>query len=444
MKSKARSIGMRLVKAWTRNTLGKVTLATLVIVIGVVGIWSHTIYAAKVRAEKAARQQAATLNQVMNKLNAMQSEMRRQSQTMEVRLEDLKQANAKLAAYVLRTAAQSNAREARVEQAVAFSPHPFQGNGIGQGLINTSPVDLEAKVCGNLEAKGDVNYGLGTEGQGFIEGSVGAEEGGNGVTAKAEFGGHETLEGSVSGGGDVSFEVCYAFSPTINFPTGIDTAALSSAVQASEQQVAAQIGTFLQNHPTLTNTALPDTIDAIDKFKANDTPDSALAAIQDQKQTLNNFAGMFQAVPLPGKTDTIVSDPSSFLPPASDLTPDALCSSPAALTSEFVSNLCNREVPPPLKSLNGVSTFLNTFTTLNLSDLQNKVKSVQDALVGVCSAFNGDVTLINSQPVTIPGRNLASFSFAGSTFNVNLPTISVNPFAAPNNLATFTCPSYPQ
>jgi hypothetical protein len=452
MKNRARSIAMQLARAVTQNALRMFTLATLIMAIGGLGVWTHNIYAAKVRAERVAQRQEITLNQVMDKLNAMQSEMQQRSQTMEVKLEALKQANAKLAVYVLRTAAQQNARAARVEQAVAFSPYPFQGPGVGRGIINSSPVDLEAKVCGNLDLKGDVKWGPEVEAKGHAEGGVGVDVAGDGGKASVKVNAKSSLEGSVSGGGGVSFDVCYAFSPSINFPTGIDTTALSNAVQASAQNVAAKIGTFLQNHPKLTDTALPDTLDALNNFNANVTGQTVLAAIQDPKQTLNNFSAMMQAVPLPGNLNALISDPTAFLPQASDLTPEALCSSPAALTSEMLSTICAK-VPPPLKSLDGVGTFLNTFSTLNLSGLQTRVSNVEAGLTRTCNLFNTDVTSLNGAEVAIPGRTLASLSYVSgvsftppgvsySTFNVNLPMISFTPFAAPHNLPTIECPSF--
>ena len=452
MKRRARWIEMWVAKALTRNALRTFTLVSLIIVIGGVGIWTHNIYAARVRAEKAARRQAATLNQVMDKLNAMQSEMQQQSQTMQVKLEALKQANAKLAAYALRTAAQANARAARVEKAVAYSPYPMPAAGIGRGIVNSSPVDLEAKVCGNLDLKGELKWGPEVEAKGHAEGGAGADVAGNGGKASVKVNAKASLEGSVSGGGGVSFDVCYAFTPTINFPTGIDTTALSNAVQASAQNVAAKIGTYLQNHPTITASALPDSIDALNNIKANVTRQTVLAAIQDPRQTLNNFSAMFQAVPLPGNLNTFASDPASFLPQASDLTPDALCSSPAALTSEILSTICSK-VPPPLKSLDGVSTFLNTFSTLNLSGLQTRVSNVEAGLTRTCTGFNADVTYLNGTDVAIPGRTLASLRYVSgvsfappgvsySTFDVNMPTISFTPFAAPHNLPTIDCPSF--
>ena len=452
MKSKARGIRMRLARELSRNALRMCTLASLIIVIGGVGIWTHNIYAAKARAEKAARRQAATLNQVMDKLNAMQSEMQQQSQTMEVKLDALRQANAKLAAYALRRAAQAKARATRVEQAVAYSPYARPAAGIGRGIINTSPVDLEAKVCGKLDLKGELKWGPEVEAKGHAEGGAGADVAGNGGKASVKVNAKASLEGSVSGAGGVSFDVCYAFSPTINFPTGVDTTALSNAVQTSAQKVAAKIGIYLQNHPTITASALPDSIDALDNIKANVTRQTVLAAIEDPTQTLNSFSALLQAVPLPGNLNTFASNPASFLPQASDLTPEALCSSPAALTSEMLLTICSK-VPPPLKSLNGVGTFLNTFSTLNLSGLQTRVSNVEAALTTTCSGFNADVTYINGTEVAIPGRTLASLHYVSgvsftppgvsySTFDVNMPTILFTPFAAPHNLPTIGCPSF--
>jgi hypothetical protein len=453
MKSSARGIGMRLADALTRNALRTFTLATLLAIIGGVGVWTHNIYAAKVRAEKAARRQAATLNQVMDKLNEMQSEMEQQSQTMEVKLEDLRQANAKLAAFALRTAAQANARSARLEHAVAFSPYPPQAAiAGGRGIVNSSPVDLEAKVCGNLDLKGELKWGPAVEAKGHAEGGVGVDVAGDGGKASVKVNATDSLEGSVAGGGGVSFDVCYAFSPSVNFPTGVDTTALSNAVQTSAQNVAAKIANFLQTHPKITDTALPDTLDALNNIKANVTRQNVLAAIEDPNQTLNNFSAMFQAVPLPGNLNTFVSNPASFLPQASDLTPEALCASPAALTSEVLSTICAK-VPPPLKSFDGVSTFLNTFSTLNLSGLQARVSNVEASLTSTCNMFNTDVTYINGTAVTIPGRTLASLRYVSgvsftppgvsySTFDVNLPLISLTPFAPPHNLPVINCPSF--
>jgi hypothetical protein len=456
MKSKARQVSARLLKAMTRRALLAMLIAGFLAVLAGVGAWTHTVYAAKVRAEEVARKQAATLEQVMAKLNQMQSQMQAQSDVMNAKLETLRYANAKLASYLLRT----NARQARIEHAVAYVPASSMGGGGGGNLFNKSPVQLQAQLCGQAAVNGELKYKPEIGVKGYGRGNVGLDEFGDGVEADVRVQEDKKLEAGIGGQAQLSFQVCYQFNPTINFPTGVDTTALSNTVDTATQQVASKISTFISNHPQLAGSNLSNVIDNLDNFKANLTPQDVLNSIQDPKQTLNEVSGLLQNLPLPSDIQTFIADPSAVFPTASDLTPEALCGTTAA-ASGFLYFTCNN-VPPVVGTLNNVSSVVNKLTnfTTNLTDLETGLSNVEAGVTTTCGFLNDKVTTLDNTSVSIGPKTLTSFVLPtgvsptyvdvfgynvmdGVSLNtkiqsIDLPTLSVNPFS----LSTVQCPSF--
>jgi hypothetical protein len=456
MRARARRIGSSVHKAMTPRALLALVVSSLLIVLAGVGMWTHNVYAAKIRAEKVARQQAVTLNQVMAKLTSMESEMHRQSDTMNAKLETLRYANAKLASYLLRT----NAREARIEHAVAYMPVASGGGG-GNGLLNKSPVQLQAQLCGQAAVNGELKYKPEIGVKGYGRGNVGLDEFGDGVEADVRVQEDKKFEAGIGGQAQLSFQVCYQFNPTVNFPTGVDTTALSNTVDTATQQVASKISTFISNHPQLTGSNLSNVIDNLDNFKANLNPQDVLNSVQDPKQTLSEVSGLLQNLPLPPDIQTFIADPSSVLPSASDLTPDALCGTPAA-ASGFLYFACSH-VPPVVGTLDNVNSVVNKLTTFttNLTDLQTGLTNVEAGLTTTCGFLNDKVTALDNTSVSIAGRTLTSFVLPtgvsptyttvlgvsvmdGVSLNTKIQSIDLPTLTAPNpfNLSTVQCPSF--
>jgi hypothetical protein len=253
----------------------------------------------------------------------------------------------------------------------------------------------------------------------------------------------------------LGMQVCYQFPPiAVPGPT-VDTQALTNTVQNTAQQVALKMSAFLTNHPEMVTKTLPNSLDSLTSFNANVTKETVLGAIQDPTQTLNNFSGLLQNLPLPGNLSALASNPAAFLPQPSDLTPEALCASPAALGTGLLSVICPK-IPPAFQSLDNVSTFLGGFTNLNLSGLQTRVTNLEAGLTDTCGAFNNTLTTINNTAVSFPSKNLASpvgfvtgVSWNGLTGDpvigvtksypsVTLPALSVDPFSLP----AVQCPSF--
>lgn len=451
----AHRIGSKLHKTITRHAIAALGCAGFLAVLAGLGIWTHTVYAAKVRAEKAARKQEATLNQVMAKLNRMESEMQQQSQTMEAKLNALKYANAKLAAYALRTAARADARSARVEQAVALAPSPMGG---GSGIVKTKQTNLEASICGRLDfaadAKLDGSLKLDAEG----EAGVGADVAGDGAKARLQVKPEGDFGVGASFGDGLGLDVCYKID-NLPIPVGIDTSTLDSTVQTDSQQVFSKVSAFIANHPQLTGNALPNALDALNNFKPNFSRQSLINSVEDPSQTLASLAPLAQSLPLPGNLSNMLSSPTDFLPRPSNLTPEDLCGSAAAQGTGILSVLCPK-VPAALESLDNVTTFLNGFSSVNLSSLQTKVTNVATDLTNVCHNLNGGFGTLKNAGLTIQNGSLGGIRVVTgvsptytkvvgitvidgvtpdyTTYGIPLQTRSLYPF---NNLPNVNCPT---
>jgi CHASE3 domain sensor protein len=80
-------MALRFASSLGRKAVVIFALSSMVIVMAAAGLWAHQVYAAKARIEATAQKEAATLNDVMAKLNSMESEMQQQARTLNAKLE---------------------------------------------------------------------------------------------------------------------------------------------------------------------------------------------------------------------------------------------------------------------------------------------------------------------------------------------------------------------
>lgn len=199
MKSRVHSVLLGLAKAATRKALVILTVATLAVVATGMGVWTHKAYAAKTRAEMAAKQQAATLNDVMAKLDRIESEMQQQTRSLNAKLETLEYQNAKLAAYEVR----QHAETPRLELAAARIPiHSAKAGTLASTL--TIPLELDTEVCDKGSLSGGGKLSIEPRLEADAKGDVGAEAFGNGVDAEVE--GRIDTKLGFELGGEHSFE----------------------------------------------------------------------------------------------------------------------------------------------------------------------------------------------------------------------------------------------
>lgn len=418
MVRRVRQMGSRLYKAMTLHTFAALACAGFLVVLASLGLWTHTVYAAKVRAEKVVHKQATTLNQVMAKLNHMESEMQQQNQAMEARLTALRYADAKLASYALRTAERADMRSAHLEEAVARAPRSAMGGGGGGVKVKLNKgMSLTADLCGHVGLDGGFQWEAELEAKGHAEGGVGADVAGDGAKASVKGDVKGAWKADIAPGGGLSMDVCWNF-PSLAFSQTSNTTALQADVTNNAQAIANKVAALVAKYPKLGGSALPNALDALNNFKAQVTPQAVIQAVEAPAQTMNNFKNLLQNVPLPGNLSTFVSNPAAFMPQLKDLKPGALCADADIQGTGILYNICNNYAPNALENLDTVSSFAKGFTsfdfsnfTSSLSNLQSGVSSLESGVTSVCTQVNGDVSTLENTSLTVQKGQLANFTF---------------------------------
>lgn len=463
-----------------RQPFVTLSLTSVVAIAAGVGVWAYTVHVAQIRTEKMVRTEAATLNSLVAKLNAVDSRMQRQSQTLLAKVESLRQANAMVAAYALRvgTSGTGIGRRGRLTSA-ALGNNPF-------GFQH----QWTAQVCGNLGLGAQLQEQLQVNVKGDATGEVAAEALHNGVWGALKGNGIVQVGASDAPSISIGAQVCYNVqlpqgnglvfqdSRTIqqksiqpvslvsavnnagrlgNFPgrgaqpqadppnlaarVGQPGSGFGATLINTAQQVKVQLSAFLRKHPRVI-TALPQTIHALGNLQMNVSRQSVIAAVQDPKELFSSVRGLMQALPIPGNLSQVVQDPTVFLPKLGDLKPSNLCyNAVASGNTGIIANVC-AQVPPNLSSLPRVDNFIGQAANFasNLNDLSAKVQNVQTYVADTCSSLNTfanpvDVGPANIGTYSIPnGVYLGNFgvpylSYASDTFNV--PRIQVLPALLP-------------
>ncbi|MFI5072324.1 MAG: hypothetical protein ACHP8A_15675 [Terriglobales bacterium] len=435
MKSRARGIAIRLARTVARKSVVILSLSSLAIVTASMGIWAHSVYAAKAKVERAAQQQAATLNDVMAKLNLIESEMQRQTRTLDAKLEALEYQNAKLATYEVR----DHAYTARLELAAARMPIGMALPGAYPQTSSTLtiPLELETKVChkGSLSLSGKI--GVEPDLKAFVRGNVGLDEFGDGVEADAR--GQLDIKAGVELGGDSGFEkeTCLDLAQFNIFgqnPPTVNVGQFISGITSGSENVADKLAQIYLSLPQLANSAVTSGMDALANVNLSLSPQKTLQALDNPQTAFQDISTLVASMPMPGNLRTFFTDPSSLFPQPSDLDPANFCANFSGGTGP-ISNICSK-IPSGLADLNGITTTIG-----NLGNVQGALTNFKTGLTQICGDFSTAISTINNTSINIP--QLKSFSLPDG-LHFHTDTIAFVNFLVPDGLSTHTVSIGPQ
>lgn len=435
MKSRAHWMTIRFAKALARKTVAIFAISSLTIVTAGMGVWAHKVYAAKVKAEREAQKQAATLNDVMAKLNSMESAMQQQARTLNAKLEALEYQNAKLATYEVR----DHAAGARLEMAVARIPFGTARLGASpQPATLTIPLELETDVCakGTLSASGKIGLAPGLEGS--VKGNVGLDEFGDGV--EAELNGHLAIDGSVDVGGEAGLEsqTCLKLAQFNIFgqnPPTVDVGKFISGITTGSEAVADKLAQVFMNLPQFGNGAITTGLDNLSNLNLGVSVRQALQNLENPQAAFQNVSGLIDSIPLPGNLRTIFSDPSAFVPQPADLDPLNFCANFTGTGP--ISNICSK-IPAGLADLSGI-----TNTIANLGNVQGALTNFKTGLTGICGDFSNAISAIDNTNINIPQLG-PSFQAPDGLHFVQIPIGFNNTISIPDGINTHTVSIGPQ
>ncbi len=434
MKSRAHSFLLGLAKAATRKAFVIITEATLAVVATGMGVWAQKAYAAKAKTEMAVKQQAATLNDVMAKLNRIESEMQQQTGSLNAKLESLEYQNAKLAAYEVR----QHAEAPRLELAADRIP---MGPAMAMQSTLTIPLELDTEVCDKGSISGGGKLSIEPDLEADAKGDVGAEAFGNGVDAEVE-GKLETKVGFELGG-EHSFEknTCLKIAqfnifgnstPTVNvgqFISGLTTGA---------DVLANKLAQLEMNLPQLANSVATTGLDDLNNSSLSFSPQQILQNLENPKQALQSVTGLFSAIPLPQGIGNLFQDPSSLFPQPSDFSVSNLCASQGS--GGLLSNACSL-IPANLPNFAAIPPVIQDFT-----NVQGDLANFKTSLGNLCGGINNGISTIDNTSISIP--TLKSFQLpTGVSFkpltNIHLifTSVSIGPatITSPFQVAPLSC-----
>lgn len=419
MKSRAHSVLLKLIKTATRNALVIVAVASLVVVTAGMGVWTHKAYAAKAKAEMMAVKQAATLNDVMTKLDKIESEMQQETVALKTKIESVEYQNAKLAAYEVR----QHADTARVE--LAAERMPMYSAMAGQlSPTLTIPMELETEVCahGGLDASAKLALEgeLGVKG----EGEIGAEAFANGAAVSIEGGITGSLPLDVGGSAGLESNTClklakfniFGSSPTVSEQQFLDSITTGGAALADK------LTQVFNSLPQLANSAATSTLDTLQNFSAGLSPQQFLANLENPQAAFQNVSNVVSAIPLPPALSNLFQNPSSLFPTASDFSLQNICANTGS--GGLISNACSL-VNGSVAGITGIQNTIAQFT-----NVQGDLANFKTSLSGLCNGVNGVVSGLSNASITIP--QLASFTFVDGIDSViplqfGTRTISIGP-----------------
>lgn len=417
MKSRVHSVLSRLAKTAARKALVIVAVASLVIVTAGMGVWTREAYAAKAKAEAVAVKQAATLNDVMAKLNKIESEMRQETAALKTKIESVEYQNAKLAVYEVR----QHADTARLE--LAAERMPMYSAMAGQlSPTLTIPMELETEVCahGGLDASAKLALEgeLGVKG----EGEIGAEAFANGAAVSLEGGITGSLPLDVGGSAGLESNTClklakfniFGSSPTVNEQQFLDSITIGGAALADK------LTQVFNSLPQLANSAATSTLDTLQNFSAGLSPQQFLANLDDPQAAFQNVSNVISAIPLPPALSNLFQNPSSLFPTASDFSLQNIC---ANARGGLISNACSL-VNGSVAGITGIQNTIAQFT-----NVQGDLANFKTSLSGLCNGVNGVVSGLSNASITVP--QLASFQLptgltVTNTVDIPVPFGSIN------------------
>ncbi|HEV2315057.1 MAG TPA: hypothetical protein VGR94_07110 [Candidatus Acidoferrales bacterium] len=443
MKSRAHSLLLGLAKVATRKAFVIITVATLTVVATGMGVWTHEAYAAKAKTEMAVKQQAATLTDVMAKLNGIESEMQQQTRSLNAKLESLEYQNAKLAAYEVR----QHAETPRLELAADRIP---MGRAMAMQSTLTIPLELDTEVCDKGSLSGGGKLSIEPRLEADAKGDVGAEAFGNGVDAEVE--GRIDTKVGFELGGEHSFEksTCLKvaqFNIFGNSAPTVNVGQFISGLTTGADVLANKLAQLEMNLPQLANSVATTGLDDLNNSSLSFSPQQILQNLENPKQALQSVTNLFGSIPLPQGIGNLFQDPSSLFPQPSDFNVTNFCASQGS--GGLLSNACSI-VPGAVADLNGIQTTIGQF-----ANVQGDLANFKTSLGNLCGGINNGISTIDNTNINIP--TLASFNLVsvtpvfthinlinlnvmtGLSFSTSTKTIGPQTISSPFKVAPLSC-----
>ena len=430
MKSRAHTVLIRLATAATRKAVVIFALAGLTVVATGMGIWTHKAYAAKARAERAAAKQAATLNDVMAKLNRIESEMQQQNRSLNAKLESLEYQNARLAAYEVRQHAESP----QLQLAAARIPiHPATAGTLASTL--TIPIELDTEVCDKGAITGGGKLSIEPDLEADAKGDVGAEAFGNGVDAEVE--GKLDTKVGFELGGEHSFEknTCLKiaqFNIFGNSTPTVDVGKFITGLTTGADVLANKLAQLEMNLPELANSVATSGLDGLNTSAFSLSPQQILQNLENPQQSLQSVSNLFSTIPLPQGISNLFQDPSSLFPKPSDFSVPNLCASQGS--GGLLSNVCSL-IPSNLPNFAAIPPDIQQFT-----NVQGDLATFKSDLGNICGSVNNVVSGVDGFSLQIPPAKLqvpSGIDFTPPTLSFHVVTIPVInfPVSIPNGIS---------
>jgi uncharacterized coiled-coil protein SlyX len=452
MRNRACSIALRLAKAVSRKALVIATVSGLAVVGAGTLVWTHRAYAAKVRAERAAQAQAATLNDVIAKLNHIESEMQQQTRMLNAKLRAVEYQNAKLATYEVRT----HADAAKFELAAARMP---LGGQLSSSFSQSSPASTdywEKKTCFHVGLDAAIKANLDMHGKGEAKGNVGAEAVGDGVDASL----HAKVEGGlavdIGPTGNVEIEVCHTWdqssSSSSSGATAMDFSNISTSAPPIPPDLQAKITHVFSEFSEFQPSSIENGVDALTNMNLDVSPQKVLQIVEDPSNALSDVHDLASSLPMPAFLRNLTTDPSPIHPKFSNLNPKNFCSD-FSPTGGPLSKICVF-IPTGLTDLQTIAKVGKDVQNVQgaLVNFQTTLSKATAGFSSLCGSASNVVTGLNGVSVSIP--RLATLSIPdGISWNGLLahPPVSLSYYTAsigpqtipsPFHFQPISCPAF--
>lgn len=448
MKNRAHSGLMRLVKSGTRKIVMAATFAGLVIVSTGMGMWTHEAYAAKAKAEMAAQAKAATSNDVMAKLNGIESEMQQQTRNFNSRLETLEYQNAKLAAYEVRQHSES----ARLELAANRGPIGERWSRPVEQSTPTTTDYWEKKTCFHVGVDAALKGGLELGPKGDAVGNVGADALGDGVDAVLRGRVEGKLGFDIGPTGNVEMEFCHTWNQASSGSgaalAAMDSSELSASGLPIPPETQATITEVFSKFPEFQPASVDRSMNALTNVSLDLSPQNVLQIVEDPSNALDNVRNLADSLPMPVFLRNLTLDASQVVPDFSKLNPANFCAN-FNRTGGPLSQICNN-IPAGLTDLQNIANVGKDVQNVEgaLNQFGTTLSNATAGISQLCGSVSNFVTGLNGASITVP--QLASFqlptgiSFLPPPPSLIMTNVSIGPqtISNPFHFQSITCPTF--
>ena len=402
--SAIRFVRSRVLKAATRKAVVGPVLAGLVVAMAGMGIWTRSAYAARARAEAAAKRQSVTLNQVMAKLNRMQSAMRQEASALEMKMASVERQNTELAAYEFRAHNDAAHMELASERLPAYGqPGPMapQFSSTTTSAVNAV---MQTQICLDGDLQGGASFSPEVGAELGAEGNLGLEAFGNGLDAK--LGAHLGATLGLHLGGDLGVSVhrCLQFN-TFGILDQLATSSVDnmvSNIDNGQVNMATGLVNAFNNFQQLGNTAVTAGMNALSSLTTNDSPQQLLNSLDNPSGTFGQYTNLIDSLPLPGTVQQLLTDPTSLLPQPQLLSSSDICGY-SSNQGGLLGTLCG-QIPNNLANSSAIQNAVGLYSNVQgaITNFQASLGGLQTGVGNLCNSVNGVVSGLDGASLSIP------------------------------------------